>query len=223
MGLQFEKLYPDLAAAGGLCLALEQLAEVRGVRLTMHAESDRTSAVVISDRGSCYVNIGSDERVFILEFHEGAFTWASGGTSDLGAVISVLAAWLNGISAKGLASAFHFMSPGLLADARDDAEIVSRMWRSLLTDEVFIEERPLVEAVFANERFRNFFPGLSHGTLRLSMDLGRRGGREVHLVPMRAGGYRIEDTHRNVSMTEPSLEGAIHVMAAFLDSWEGRG
>ncbi|MFI9102510.1 DUF6193 family natural product biosynthesis protein [Streptomyces fildesensis] len=133
------------------------------------------------------------------------FTWAEGATDDLGDLVEALAAWRDGVSVDDFAGMFTFMMPGRLARAHESGDPVLAQWNWLRTAEEFSEERPLVEAAYADGRFGYFFPVLSHGTLRLRSVHRQQGDEEVSITPLSGDSYRVE----NSRLLDPTVVGSL--------------
>ncbi|MFI7182103.1 DUF6193 family natural product biosynthesis protein [Streptomyces anthocyanicus] len=192
-------LYPDLFAAGGLISAMELASAKKDLdlgRLYSHYASGPgllATAELDSSRGRASIQLGSQSRTFYVVIQGQGFTWAEGATDDLGDLIEALAAWRDGISVDDFAERFPFMMPGRLARAHESGDSVPAQWNWLRTAEEFSEERPLVEAAYADGRFGYSFPTLSHGTLRLRLVRREQGAQEVSITPLSGGSYRVEN------------------------------
>ncbi|MYT27081.1 hypothetical protein GTW69_43600 [Streptomyces sp. SID7760] len=216
-------LYPDVASAGGLMSAMEAAARKQGVDLgRIHSEYTSgpglfVTAEIDSPRGRISVSLGDRSREFYLGIRENRFIWADGITADLDQAVAACAAWRGRMPSGEFAERFPFMTLGRLAGAREAGESIPAQWTWLKTSDVFIEERPLVEAFHEDGRFNEFFPNLSHGTLRLSTNHGVQGAREVCVTPTSGDTYRVEDTGvRSSARTAASLQEALAVAAEFL-------
>jgi hypothetical protein len=217
-------LYPDVLAAGGLISVMELTAEKKNLdlgRLYSHNESGPgllATAELDSSRGRASVQLGSQSRTFYLAIRGQGFTWAEGATDDLEGLIDALAAWRDGISVDDFAGRFPFMMPGRLARAHESGDPVSAQWIWLRTDAEFSDERPIVEEAYLDGRFSDFFPTLSHGTLRLRSVRRQQGSPEVRITPLSGGSYRMEDLRSSNSTVVGSLREALNVASEALAS-----
>lgn len=217
-------LYPEIRDAGSLSSAMAEAANRAGLDLAgVRSQSEVGSGVIStaqvdSSRGKVLVWLDESTRTFFVGVQEGRFVWAEGATDDLAALVAASVAWREGMLVGEFAENFPFMTLTRLAKAREAGDPVPAQWDWLLNSEIFEEERPLVEAAHAEHRLRRLFPNLSHGTLRLSTNLGVQGSREIHITPLDAGRYRVEDTAvSGSSLDAGSLMGAVVAAAEFLD------
>ncbi|MFF3329497.1 DUF6193 family natural product biosynthesis protein [Streptomyces sp. NPDC002888] len=213
--------HPDVVEAGGLVPALEAVARREGVDLGRVYNREILgphTAEVDTDRGRISVELGA-RRAFYLTLggtHRG-FQWATGVTDDLTALVRAVAAWRGGTRIAEFVAAYPFMTAGRLAEAQESGDPVAAQWEHLRTSPYLADERPFVDAVHADGRFRRLYPNLSHGTLRLSTGGGVQGAREIHILPVDAGRYRVEDTGTEGSRRYvASLAEALDVAAEHL-------
>lgn len=217
-------LYPEILEFGSLSSAMTVEANRSGLGLGRVCGQSETgpglisTAQVDSSRGRVLVWLDESTRTFFVGIQERRFVWAEGATGDLAALVAASAAWRNGMLVGEFAERFSFMVLTRLAKAREAGDPISTQWDWLLNSDVFEEERPLVEATHADTRFHRLFPNLSHGTLRLSTNLGVQGCREIHITPLGGGLYRVEDTVLpDSTSTVDSLTEAVVVAAALFD------
>ncbi|MFF4657182.1 DUF6193 family natural product biosynthesis protein [Streptomyces sp. NPDC001381] len=217
-------LYPEIQDAGSLSSAMAEAADKVGLDLAgVRSQSEAGSGVIStaqvdSSRGKVLVWLGESTRTFFVGIQEGRFVWAEGATDDLADLVAASMAWRDGMSVGEFAENFPFMTLTRLAKAREAGDPVPAQWDWLLNSKIFEEERPLVEAAHGEYRFRRLFPNLSHGTLRLSTNLGVQGSRELHIKPLDAGRYRVEDTSVSGSSFDAgTLTEAVVAAAEFLD------
>ncbi|MFF7243494.1 DUF6193 family natural product biosynthesis protein [Embleya sp. NPDC008237] len=215
-------LYSDILAAGGLVSVMELTAGKKGLDLGQ-LYSDYASgpgllatAELNSSRGRASIQLDSQSRTFYVAIQGQGFTWAEGATEDLNDLVEALAAWRDGVSVDDFTGRFPFMMPGRLARAHDSGDPVPDQWNWLRTDEEFSEERPLVEAAYADGRFGDLFPSLSHGALRLrSMD-AQNGAAEVRITPLSGGSYRVDNPRLLDPTVADSLRQALTVASEVL-------
>ncbi|GGQ40853.1 hypothetical protein GCM10010215_75500 [Streptomyces virginiae] len=216
-------LYPDIFEMGGLISAMEAVAEMEGFDLgRVYSQYTSGAGVLItaeidSSRGRISALLGEQTRTFYLVIQGQGFTWAEGATDDLRSLVRAVAAWRDGMLVDDFSQEFPFAALGRLARSHESGDPESSQWTWLLTAEEFTEERSLVNAAYADDRLRVLFPNLSHGTLRLSMERGRQGAREIHINRMDGGLYGAEDTALSDSRrVVDSLEAALAVAVDFL-------
>lgn len=224
MGMINFDLYPEIRDAGSLSSAMAEEANKAGLDLIgVRSQSEVGSGVIStaqvdSSRGKVLVWLGESTRTFFVGIQEGRFVWAEGATDDLASLVAASVAWRDGMLVGEFAENFPFMTLTRLAKAREAGDPVPAQWSWLLNSEIFEEERPLVEAAHAEDRFRRLFPNLSHGTLRLSTNLGVQGSREIHITPLDGGRYHVVDTAVPGSSSDVgSLIEAVVAAAEFLD------
>ncbi|MCX4845252.1 DUF6193 family natural product biosynthesis protein [Streptomyces sp. NBC_00893] len=224
MGMINFDLYPEIQDAGSLSSAMTEAADRVGLDLVGVCSQSEVGSGVIStaqvdsSRGKVLAWLDESTRTFFVGVQEGRFVWAEGATDDLADLVAASVAWRDGMSVGEFAENFPFMTLTRLAKAREAGDPVPAQWDWLLNSEIFEEERPLVEAAHAEYRFRRLFPNLSHGTLRLSTNLGVQGSREIHISPLGAGRYRVEDTSVSGSSFDAgSLMETVVAAAEFLD------
>ncbi|WP_143667122.1 DUF6193 family natural product biosynthesis protein [Streptomyces sp. ms184] len=224
MGIINYDLYPEIRDAGSLSSAMTEAAgraglDLSGVRSQSEFGSGLIStAQVDSSRGKFMVWLDESTRTFFVGIQEGRFVWAEGATDDLTDLVAASMAWRGGMPVGEFAESFPFMTLTRLAEARETGDPVPAQWDWLLNSEIFEEERPIVEAAHVEYRLRRLFPNLSHGSLRLSTNLGVQGSREIHINPLVSGRYRVEDTSVSSSSLETgSLMEAVAAATEFLD------
>ncbi|QIP84561.1 hypothetical protein GLX30_11575 [Streptomyces sp. Tu 2975] len=216
-------LYPDVSAMGGLTDAIVSIARRRGIDVGAVVDpasspaGESVTAELESGRGTMHVSLGTESRTFFLGIYERRFVWAEGATDDLESLVDAVAAWRGGMLVGDFAGRFPFMVPGRLARAREEGDVTRAQWDRLCTAEVYADERSLVTAFHEDGRFHRLFPNLSHGVLRLSFGDGVQGARELHVVPMGGGPYRVIDTQQVESAeVVASLDEAVAVAARCL-------
>ncbi|MFJ8334413.1 DUF6193 family natural product biosynthesis protein [Streptomyces sp. NPDC094437] len=219
-----EVLYPDIASMGGLASAMETVAQSKGIDLGgMYSRYASglgllTSAEVDSDRGRVYVYLGKEDRIFLVGIYQPGITWADGATDDFSRLVEAVAAWQVGVTVDEFVEEFPFMTLGRLARSLESGDPIAAQWDFLRKSEIYVAERELVHAVYADGRFRRLFPTLSHGTLGLSLDrLGSAAARGIRIIPLEGGSWRIEDSSSPAAKVVASLDEAIAAAAEFLD------
>ncbi|MFK4083637.1 DUF6193 family natural product biosynthesis protein [Kribbella sp. NPDC020789] len=220
-------LYPDLAAAGGLAAALEQVAAELGLDLgeVMRSESSPNWATVSGaapGRGSFSIVLAAQERRFIIDGWSRGVQLLSGGTEDLHAVTSAAAAWRTGATLRQLRDLCPFVTFGELAEAheRGPADAVTTKWR-LLREEMredipFPAVRDLVEAAYAEPKLRQLYPFTSHWSLHFTTCIGYPFTWVVPFVdPLKDGRFRVCGPHRGtvVGIAETAEEAVVLVVS----------
>ncbi|MFD0009040.1 DUF6193 family natural product biosynthesis protein [Streptomyces sp. NPDC127178] len=210
-------LYPDVLEAGSLISVMELAAEKKSLdlgRVYSHYASGLgllTSAELDSSRGRISIQLGGQSRTFYVAIQGQGFTWAEGATDDFDDLIEALASWRGGISVNDFAGRYPFMTPGRQARAHESGDPTPAQWDWLRTSEEFSEERPLVEAAYSDGRFGDFFPTLSHGTLRLRSRRRLQEDGEVCITPLSGGLYRVENACLHDQKVVDSLREALAV------------
>ncbi|GAB6902265.1 DUF6193 family natural product biosynthesis protein [Kineosporia succinea] len=192
-------LYGDVVAAGGLDLAIARAARERKLDIGVSrrsgdpGEAFRATAEIDTGRSPVFVTPASDQRKFLFSAApESRIVLLEGATDDLDALVEFLADFRGGVSLEDLDARFPFVWIGSGARAYEQGESTAAQWRELLTADWCREERPLVEAAYADTRLREIFPGLSHGALRFDAPLGTPRGRVAIVVPLADGTVRVE-------------------------------
>ncbi|MFI6793021.1 DUF6193 family natural product biosynthesis protein [Nonomuraea sp. NPDC050383] len=215
------ELYPDLTQLGGLASAIRQLARDNCIELEkVDAEPGAAryiTAKIPLSRGRISVLLGAERRWFSVTIEGNAHVWASGGTNDLLAVVEMADSWRQGVTLRGLADRFPFMSYSRLSEAYESGDPVSVQWDHLLGDAAFRQQANVLQAVHRADRLRMLFPYVSHGTIRLALDhLERRAG-EIWIAPLADGRFRVESTNSRDSRREVgSVEDAIEIALSYL-------
>ncbi|MFD8692994.1 DUF6193 family natural product biosynthesis protein [Streptomyces sp. NPDC059651] len=191
-------LYPDLAAAGSLAAALEQLAAELGTDLTVvpGGWGPRVSAGIASsvpERKPLSVHIGAESRWFGVSGWSCGVELITGATPDLADVVRAGAAWGQGRSLRQLRTELSFLRSSKRAEAheRGPAAVVELQWRTMrkqAADEPeFTGFGELVEAAHAEPRLRQLYVFSSHWTLGFSSCTGYPFRDEVAIVPSHDG------------------------------------
>lgn len=197
-------LYPDLAAAGSLAAALEQLAAELGADLTV-VPGDRgplVSAGIASsvpERKPLSVHIGAESRWFGVSGWSSGVELITGATPDLADVVRAGAAWGQGRSLRELRAELSFLRSGKRAEAheRGPAAVVELQWRTMREQAAeepdFTGFGELVEAAHAAPRLRQLYVFSSHWTLGFSSCTGYPFRDEVAIVPSHSGSpFRVQ-------------------------------
>ncbi|GAA1710432.1 hypothetical protein GCM10009745_68050 [Kribbella yunnanensis] len=224
-------LYPDLAAAGSLAAALEQVADEMGLDLgeVERSNSDPNWATVTGAApGLEYYSIwlAAQERRFLIEGWSRGVSLIHGTTDDLHAVTKAAAAWRTGATLRELRDLCPFITFNELAEAheRGPADAVTMMWRlvreEMAEDIPFPAVRDLVEAAYAEPKLRQLYPVTSHWSLHFSTCTGFPFTWVVPFVdPLRDGRYRVCGPHRGTVVGEAdTAEQAIALVVGHMPS-----
>ncbi|MFF3144806.1 DUF6193 family natural product biosynthesis protein [Streptomyces sp. NPDC057927] len=190
-------LYPDVTAAGGLLSALKE-AEKLG-RGEIWPVPWITDAIVIETaRGHVSVVPATEERLFRVRVHIPGFTWDIpgftwdiGSTDDLGLLVEVVVAWREGVPFDELAARFTFLELDEFARALERGEPTSSQWADLLSAEFHRRQWNLLRRLHADEVLRNMFPVMSHGAVRLRVDLFDGASRQVRVYELDGERYEV--------------------------------
>ncbi|SHM90642.1 hypothetical protein SAMN05216499_11654 [Actinacidiphila paucisporea] len=223
-------LYPDLAAAGSLAVALAQCAADNGLNVgeirTSRDGSSLTYAGVQSRNprlDGFSVNLGSKQRVFLVAAWGQGVNLTNGSTRELTDLAVAAAAWREGVSLAELQSAAPFLEVGALALAheRGPEHAVAEKWCRYLEPDRY-EDLELIRAAYDEPRLRALFPFTSHGSLLFSRCTGWPFSRDVSAIyPLGGGRYAVRHRGEDFSV-EPSYtakEAAAAVVARMPASW----
>ncbi|GCB45149.1 hypothetical protein SNL152K_2439 [Streptomyces sp. NL15-2K] len=107
------------------------------------------------------------------------FTWEIGSTDDLGLLVDAVAAWREGVPFDELAARFTFLELDEFARALERGEPTSSQWADLLSTEFHRRQWNLLRRLHTDEVLRHMFPTISHGAVRLRVDLFDGASRQV--------------------------------------------
>lgn len=185
MGTHQRHLYPDVTAAGGLEAAMKEAAKLgRGEIWPAPLTTD--GIIIETARGSVSVVPATDERLFRVAVHIPGFTWdipgfnwEIGSTDDLELLKEAVIAWREGVPFDALAARFTFLELDEFARALERGEPTSSQWANLMSAEFHRKQWNLLRRLHADEVLRNMFPSISHGGVRLCVDLFDGASRQV--------------------------------------------
>ncbi|MFJ9100649.1 DUF6193 family natural product biosynthesis protein [Streptomyces sp. NPDC102405] len=223
-------LYPDLAAAGSLAAALDQVAAELGVDLvTLPGDwgpvVSASIAALVPERLPLSVHIGAERRWFGVSGWSQGVELITGATPDLADVVRAGVAWGGeGKSLRELHAQLPFLHFSELAEAheRGPAAAVDVSWRLLREQAADAPDFPefglLVEAAQTEPRLRQLSPISSHWTLGFRTYTGRRSPVVVAIVPSHAGRpYRVQRfLHEGVLGEAATAEEAAALAVAHL-------
>ncbi|WP_405803511.1 DUF6193 family natural product biosynthesis protein [Streptomyces sp. NBC_00210] len=227
-------LYPDLAAAGSLTAALEQLAAELGVDLMVvpHEGGSPVTAGIASSvpgRKPLSVYIGASSRWFSVSGWGQGIELVTGATPDLADVVRAGVAWGQGCGLRELRAELPFLHSSERAEAheRGPAAVVELQWRKMREQAAeapdFPEFGTLVEAAHANPRLRQLYVYSSHWTLGFSSCTGFPFRNEVAIVPAHNGSpYRVmKHLHANTIDETATVEDAVALAVSHLPAGLG--
>ncbi|WP_415948334.1 DUF6193 family natural product biosynthesis protein [Streptomyces sp. KLOTTS4A1] len=176
-------LYPDLAAAGSLAAALQQLAAELGVDLTVvpiDGGSPVTAGIAtpVAGRKPLSVYIGATSRWFSVSGWGQGIELITGATPDLADVVRAGAAWAQDTGLVELRARLPFLHSSARAEAheRGPAAVVELQWRTMREQATEASDFPgfgaLVDAAHAEPMLRQLYVFSSHWTLGFSSCTG---------------------------------------------------
>jgi hypothetical protein len=179
-------LYPDVTAAGGLVSAMKKAAKL-GMGEIWPVSSVTDDVIGIGTaRGSLSVVPATEERLFRVRVHipgiiwgTPGFTWEIGSTDNLGLLVEAVVAWREGVPFDELAARFTFLELDEFARALERGEPTSLQWANLLSTEFHRRQWNLLRRLHTDEVLRHMFPTISHGAVRLCVDLFDGTSRQV--------------------------------------------
>ena len=207
-------LYPDLAAAGSLAGALEQVAASLGIDLATVPTEPRSLvsagiATLVPERRPLSVHIGAKSRWFGVSGWSRGVQLITGATPDLAAVVRAGVAWGQGRSLRELRESAPFAHISELAEAheRGPHAAVEVQWRRMRVQAADAPSFPqfglLVEAAHAKPRLRRLYPFSSHWTLGFSAWTGFPFRVVTAITPSYGGGpYRVHERVHTVAIHE---------------------
>lgn len=206
---------------GGLAAAIKKIAGEVGINIpvidTQAGAGRYNTADISSNRGIISILLGIEKRIFSVRITGNTHVWASGETADLHALVRVIDAWINGASLKELKERFPFMDYDRMAEAYENGDPAQVQWELLLEDRSNAHIKILLMALRSRKEFRNCFPYISHGVVRLARDPFSRSMGEVWITPLPVGNYRIEIPGEIELKTElDSMDAAIEAAASYL-------
>ncbi|MFJ8003286.1 hypothetical protein [Streptomyces fagopyri] len=178
-------LYPDVTVSGGLVLAMRKAAKL-GEGEIWPAPSTTDGIIVKTARGHVSVVPATEERLFRVRVHIPGFawdipgfTWEIGSTDDLGLLVEMVTAWREGVLFDELTAGFRFLELDEFAGAIERGESTSSQWADLLSTDFHRRQWNLLRRLHADEVLRDMFPTISHGAVRLRVDLFDPASRQV--------------------------------------------
>ncbi|MGW3627888.1 DUF6193 family natural product biosynthesis protein [Streptomyces sp. NPDC000880] len=218
-------LYPDLAAAGSLAAALQQLASELGVDLTLipiEGGSPVTAGIAtsVAGRKPLAVYIGAINRWFSVSGWGQGIELITGATTELADVVRAGAAWAQDGGLAELRAGLPFLDSSERAEAheRGPAAVVELQWRTMREEAAeapdFPEFGALVEAAHAEPILRQLYVFSSHWTLGFSSCTGFPFRIEVGIAPSYDGSpYRVMKHLRAEVLGETATAGEAVALA----------
>ncbi|MFD8419533.1 hypothetical protein [Streptomyces sp. NPDC059466] len=210
-----------MTAAGGLLSAMKEATKLGGGDIW--PVFSITDAVVIGTaRGHVSVVPATEERRFRVRVHIPgfewdipAFTWDIGSTDDLGLLAEMVVAWREGVPFGELAERFTFLELDEFAGALERGEPTSSQWADLLSAEFHRRQWNLLRRLHADEVLRNMFPVMSHGAVRLRVDLFDGASRQVRVYELDGERYEVCPGEPGASWVQvPAGDLIAHLRAA---------
>ncbi|WP_225099544.1 hypothetical protein [Streptomyces sp. CoH27] len=191
-------LYPDVTAAGGLVAAMKKAANLgMGEIWPVPSPTDEIIGIETA-RGTVSVVPATEERLFRVRVHipgilwdVPGFNWEIGSTDDFGLLVEAVVAWREGVPLDELAARFTFLELDEFARAIERGEPTSLQWADLLSTEFHRRQWNLLRRLQADEVLRHMFPTISHGAVRLCVDLFDGASRQVLVYEPDAERYEV--------------------------------
>ncbi|WP_030244493.1 MULTISPECIES: hypothetical protein [unclassified Streptomyces] len=221
MGTHRKDLYPDVTAAGGLASAMKEAAELREGEI-WPAPSTTGAIIVETARGLLSVDPATGKRLFRLRVHIPGFTWDASGltweigsTDDLALLSEMVAAWREGVPFDELAVRFPFLQLDAFVKAFERGEPTSSQWAELLSSEFHRTQWHLLRRLHEDEVLRHMFPTISHGAIRLRVDVFDGASRQVLVHELHGERYEVRTGAPGAAWIEvPADELIAHLRAA---------
>ncbi|MCA9051630.1 MAG: hypothetical protein KDA89_22985 [Planctomycetaceae bacterium] len=183
-----EKLYPDLLAAGGLAVGLEQALVEVGSSLHVRTLDEGLDAeqknimkgfpayarVEQAERFS-QVYIGVEQRMFLYDFWQRGVMLADAATHDLKEVANSIHRWITGLATtRQLANEFPFVKPEKSAEAFESGSEVEYRWNwyENWIPKKYPELISFFEVAKHMPELRKLFPFTSHNCMCFSRCTG---------------------------------------------------
>ncbi|MFJ9905253.1 hypothetical protein ACIRVK_20555 [Streptomyces sp. NPDC101152] len=190
-----------MTAAGGLVSAMKKAAQL-GMGEIWPVPSPIDDIIGIETaRGTLSVVPATEERLFRVRVHipgiiwdTPGFTWEIGSTDDLGLLVEAVVAWREGMPFDELAARFMFLELDEFARAVERGEPTALQWADLLSAEFHRRQWDLLRRLHTDEVLRHMFPTISHGAVRLRVDLFDGASRQVLVYEPEAERYEVIHT-----------------------------
>ncbi|HZS09533.1 MAG TPA: DUF6193 family natural product biosynthesis protein [Blastocatellia bacterium] len=192
-------LYPDLAEAGGLHLALEQELRKQKSQLAVDTvEHFIPYAHVRQDARSSQVFIIAYERLFLFYFWNQGVSYGSGTCTLLWQVAQAIRYWIEEKpTIAGMAERYDWFQPNEQAKAHEAGELVDLQWRRLLDSwkndkwELAASVAELIEVASHHPELRQLYPFTSLTRVCFSRTTGYPFADDCpHAEPVRPGWFR---------------------------------
>ncbi|MFD6917507.1 DUF6193 family natural product biosynthesis protein [Streptomyces virginiae] len=219
--------YPDLETGQGLVNVLQRAAEAAGIDVgTIGTRSKAefagyTSARIETPRGVIAVNIAVRERRFLVDITQDALHVASGGTTAVAEILELSQLWASGASYEALNARFPDLQVSGLARVLASPDTVAAQWEWLRSAPEFSDELPLLDAVYADNVLRSYFPDLSHRSIELCRSFSDRTD-SVSITVLGAGRFRVRACGKDRFEDDyASVEEAVEAARGLLDRHDG--
>ena len=201
------KLYPDLLAAGGLTVGLEQALiesgsslHVRTLEEELNTEQKKIMkgfpayACVEQDERFSQVYIGAERRMFLYDFWQRGVMLANAATPELQEVANSLHRWMvKLVTTRELAAEFPFVKPVESAEAFESGSEVDYRWNSFedWIPKTFPELIPFFEVAKHTPELRQLFPFTSLNRMCFSRCTGYPYTNDCPaVIPKTGAGFR---------------------------------
>ncbi len=185
-----QRLYPDLAALGGLEAAMKDAARLRGCDIgQLYAGPDVVR--IETTRGVVAVDLVRGERRFRMSVHIPESTWPVGSTNDLGLLVEAVAAWREGMPFDELRVAFGFLELDEFTGMLEAGEPTNSQWYDLLSSDFYRGQWELLHRIRSDETLRKLFPTVTHGAVRLRANPLDGASRQVLVGELDDGNYEV--------------------------------
>ena len=219
-------LYPDIARAGDLGLALQAEFDARNVPWqARHSAAPGWRYVGADVR---HGELDADtlmalyERLFIVQLWTHGVRMAWGGTDDLSTLAGAIDTWLSGTPVRALACAWPFLKFGGLAEAFERGEAVEYTWHRCLHNPGRHMTRllPFLAVASDEPRLRALVPFTSHWILGFRSTVGFPSEIRAWVVPMDSGLYQVKTVHnREIGIADAA--GSVALVLQALDADRG--
>ncbi|MFI9613123.1 DUF6193 family natural product biosynthesis protein [Streptomyces sp. NPDC052023] len=213
-----------MTAAGGLVSAMRDATKLSVGEIWL-SPSAADAVVVETTRGLVLVDPATEERLFRLRVLVPGFTWdvpgfswEIGSTDDLGRLVNAVAAWREEVPLDELAARFEFLELDEFGRALEKGEPTSAQWADLLSSEFHQRQQGLLRRLHADPVLRHMFPVISHGAVRLRVDLLHAASRQVLVHELDGERYEVRAGVPGADWVEVRADDLItHLRAALTE------
>jgi hypothetical protein len=196
-----ERLYPDVAAAGGLVEAFRFHLESLGMKIEVAGGAPEVSlacARVERAGRSSTLYAAARERLFLFDFWSKGVHMGTGTSGDLSVTAEAVVRWLDGEAGVAeMESAFPFFEKTEQAPAFEQGRGLDYQWRRLGTvlAETLPELVPLLEEAVRRPELRKLFPYTNLNRLCFSRTTGAPYTKDCPFAQPMPGGRFVVMTH----------------------------